>query len=425
MNTPPENTVSSRFFAPLIAAMAQAKSCRTCPSFTDIDFLRSGVGRVITPVKSGREWVQRIQMVINSTLTVSHFFSSLKSIRRLRLLEEVALTIRKQLDAETTHGRNDPIAHIAELKEFAVYASDGHVEAAATHAKPMFGKIRPVAAFYAINLRTRSLSLLDIARPRGIKTTEHDMPVLKRLGSTVLRMGEPKGTKVIQVYDPAVTDYHAWAAWKVRGLYVITREKANSAAEVQGNLDFDQRDSRNNGVLSDQLVGTGAGYLLRRIVYCDPATETEYRFLTNLLEMPPGIIAFLYKLRWDIEKTFDEKKNKLEEKQAWASGETARAQQAQFICIAYNLMTFLEIQLEEKEGIRDEKVSKRKQCRAEKVESEIVKREGKPNALVAHHRRATQRSLQFIRWLRYCLDSPSAWCQEIELLRPYMQKYIS
>lgn len=393
--------------------------------FTDIEFLISGTGRVITPVKSGREWVQHIQMKINSCLTVGQFFASLKSPRRLKLLGEVNDDIRKLIDSGTAHSHRDPLAHIPELNGYAVYASDGHVEAAATHAQPQFGKIRPVAAFYSINLRTQSLSLLDIARPRGIKTVEHDMPVLKRLGSTVLRMGQPTGTKVIQVYDPAVVDYHAWAKWKARGVYIITREKQNSAAEVQGNLDFNRRDPRNNGVISDQLVGTGAGYLLRRVVYCDPESQAVYTFLTNVLEMPPGVIAFLYKLRWDIEKTFDEKKNKLGEKQAWASDETARAQQAQFVCIAYNLMNLLETQLDLQEGIRDEKVQRRKAARAKQSRKKIAENKAEPNALVAQHRRATQRSLQFIRWLRCCLETPTSWRRELELLRPYMHNYIS
>ena len=379
----------------------------------------------MTPVKSGREWVQHIQMTINSRLSVGHFFASLRSPRRLRLLEDINFSLRNKIDVSTAHSEKDPLTSIPELNGYAIYASDGHVEAAATNSLPQFGKIRPVAAFYAINLRTRSLSLLDIARPRGIKTAEHDMPVLKRLGSTVLRMGQPKGTKVIHVYDPAVIDYHAWVAWKARGLYIITREKLNSAAEVQGNLPYDTNDQRNNGVVSDQLVGTGAGYLLRRIVYSDPATQVEYTFLTNVLDVPPGVVSFLYKLRWDIEKTFDEKKNKLGEKQAWATSETARAQQAQFVCITYNLMTLLENQLDEVEGIRDEKVHHRKTKRAEEMLKEIKERNMKPNALVAQHRRATQRSLQFIRWLRYCLEAPTSWRREVEILRPYMRKYIS
>lgn len=40
--------------------------------------------------------------------------------------------------------------------------------------------------------------------------------------------------------------------------------------------------------------------------------------------MSPGLIAYLHKVRWDIEKIFDQVKNKLAEKKSWATSETAR-----------------------------------------------------------------------------------------------------
>jgi hypothetical protein len=425
MNQPSDYTISHRFFTPLNDALQDAKSTRHCPTFSDLEFLRSGVGRVLTPVRSGREWVQRLQMTLNCSLTVNHFFASLKSDRRLRLLEEVNNSITGEIDAGIAHSKKDPLALIPELDAYAVYASDGHFESAATHAKPLFGKIRAVAGFYSINLRTRSLRLLDIARPRGIKSKEHDITALKRLGSTALRLGEPKGTKVIHVYDPAIVDYWAWDRWKAKGVYIVTREKKNSAADIQGVLEWARDDPRNNGVVSDHLVAPGAGHLLRRVVYRDPASGTEYTFLTNVLDVPPGVIAFLYKLRWDIEKTFDEKKNKLDEKKAWATSETAFCQQAQFVCITYNLMTLLELELEEQEDIRDDKIQRRRQKHGAEVAALIEENKTKPNALVAGHHRATQRSLQFIRWLRHCIETSTSWTEGVVLLRPYMANYIS
>jgi hypothetical protein len=137
-----------------------------------------------------------------------------------------------------------------------------------------------------------------------------------KVGAGVMRMSEPVGTKVIHVYDPAVTDCREWVCWKTKGVYVISREKKNSAAEVLGNNPWDQDDPQNIAVLLDQLVGPCAGNLLRRVTYRDPATGTEYTYLTNLLTLPPGLIAYLYKSRWDVEKVFDEKKNKLMEKKS-------------------------------------------------------------------------------------------------------------
>lgn len=79
-----------------------------------------------------------------------------------------------------------------------------------------------------------------------------------------------------------------------------------------------------------------AGVMMRRVTYRDPATGGVFRFITGEMTLPPGLIAFLYKMRWDIEKTFDEKKTKLGVKRAWATTPTARCRQAHFVCLAHN-----------------------------------------------------------------------------------------
>jgi hypothetical protein len=58
---------------------------------------------------------------------------------------------------------------------------------------------------------------------------------------------------------------------------------------------------------------------LRLIMYQDPLTGTVYEFLTNEPDLPPGVIVELYHRRWEAEKVFDEVKNKLGQKKAWAT----------------------------------------------------------------------------------------------------------
>ena len=197
--------------------------------------------------------------------------------------------------------------------------------------------------FFSLNLRTHSLALLDIARLelKGNKK-EHDMSALKRLKPADLRLGAPKGIKVLHVYDSAVIDYRQWFDWKWMGIYIISLEKANSRPMVVGEREIDFDDPRNIGVLADENIGVFSGVMMRRVRYQDPETGKIFSFITNQFTLPPGLIAFLYKLRWDIEKVFDEKKNKLQEKKAWATSAVARSQQALFVCIAHNLMILLE-----------------------------------------------------------------------------------
>lgn len=421
MSTTKHDTVNSRFYAPLEAALAQSTFTRNCPEFSDDQLLKAGVGRVIDDAFSGRAWVQKLQQLVCSCLSVSNFFKSLASKRRLDMLGEVAEHVRQQL--ERASAAHDPLAPHHELDDFALYAGDGHYEEHAVHGAKVDGKPLIPGALYALNLRSHSLHLLDITRPQLKR--EHEVSTLKRLGSTVLRMAEPVGKKVIFVYDKAIIDYMQWHKWKAKGLYMISCEKSNSAAETVGKNKWDSKDERNIGIESDELVGAFCGVLLRRINYRDPADGKLYVFITNEMTLPPGLIAFLYKLRWDIEKFFDVKKNKLHEKKAWANSPVARCQQAHFTALAHNLMMLLELSLADEEGIADEKNEAKRLGRLKDTIAKIREQGLKPNPLVANLTRTTQRSLQFIRWLRCHILGNTPYPKALELLRPCMKAYIT
>lgn len=419
MITTPRDTVHCRFFAPIEQALRNVKSGRTCPEFSDEEYIESGIGRVLSEVQSGRDWVQRLQMQRNIQLSVGNFFQSLRSTRRLRHTQEVAENVRQQVDQGVLQ-TEDPLTQYPELNDYAVYASDGHYEKPSCHSDM---PDEPAGYFFTMSLRSHSLSLLDIARP--VRKREHDMTLLKRLGSTLLRMGEPTGTKVIHVYDPACINYAEWIRWKAKGVYIISREKINSTADIVGEPPWDRDDPRNTGVLSDQMIGVFCGLMIRRVRYRDPATQIEYSFITSECALPPGLIAFLYKLRWDIEKVFDEKKNKLQERKAWATTPVARAQQAHFVCLAHNLMILFERCLHAQEGICEQKLHDKRKARADHAEA-LMRRTGHtPNPLVQQCTRVTQRSLQFIRWLRHCLHGDTSYSESLLILRPLMTHYLS
>lgn len=424
MNNQTDQSVRDRFFAPVHTALGETDAGkRKCPSLSDRDHILSGIGRVMGAERSGRGWVQHVQMDWGTALSVGRFFDSLKSARRLALVAEVSARVRLQADRQCAGIGADPLAKHPELDGFAVYASDGHYEKAAAHTPAVGGEIQPQGFFYSVNLRTHSMGLLDIARP--VIKKEHDMHALKRLTAKSLRMGEREGVRVIVAYDPAVIDYQQWRNWKTQGLYVVSTEKENSAAETIGLLEWDRADPRNTGVLSDEYVSTSTGHMMRRVAYRDPETGRDFPFMTSEFTVPPGLLAFLYKLRWDIEKAFDEKKNKLGVVKTWAASPEAKCQQAHFVCLAHNLLLMLERRIGESEGIRDEKVEVKRAARQALAERAAAAAGRRPNPLVAGCARATERSLQFIRWLRYCLGKPRHWNLEIETLRPYMKAYIS
>ncbi len=85
---------------------------------------------------------------------------------------------------------------------------------------------------------------------------------------------------------------------------------------VCGQLAFDRRDPLNAGVLADELVspssvGITPWRVLRRLRFWDAGQGRSFEFITNLIDssVPPGVLAHLYRMRWDIEKTFDLFKN--------------------------------------------------------------------------------------------------------------------
>jgi len=417
------STVGTEFYSPMLRALEKATDKRECPEFTDEHFLKAGVGRCLNDVRSGRDWIQKAIVIFKLAVTVGRFFTSLKSGRRLRLLGNVAEVVRSEAD-EIAPLSDDPFAEHAELDDFAVYAADGHFHGTSAHEEAIGGKRYPVGHFFSMNLRSQTMRHLDVARPKGKR--EHDITALKRLEANALRMGEPKGRKVLLAYDPAIYDFAQWRRWKQsKGIYVITRMKENTRLLICGDREFDREDPRNVGIVSDQLGGTNSGDMLRKIVYVEPATGRKFVFLTNEMTLPPGLIAFIYKKRWDIEKVFDQFKNKLMENKAWAKSPNGKCAQAHFMALTHNLTLLLERKIESEEGISDTKIEKKRKRRIEEDRKKIQKAGRKENPLVFRSYKAVQRSFQFLRWLRDALLIQTSWRQAIEALRPLMVAYLS
>lgn len=403
------------FFAPLRQAWAAATHRRLCPELTDEAWLLLGVRRALENQPSGRGFLQHLAACGVAAPERSHFFETLKSARRLALVAEVARAVARNLPALDSSGILDG----PELVAFDLYAGDGHFHGAAAHDPRMGeeGGKDAVGHFFCLNLRTHALSHLSVA-DQIERRKEHDMRALKRLDIEVLRQGAPKGRKVLMVWDRAGIDFQAWHRWKhIAGLYFLSREKENMKLEVIGQNRWDRADARNAGVLADELVSTSQGVSVRRVTYRCALRGEEFSFLTSELTLPPGLIALLYRLRWQIEKTFDEFKNKLGETKAWASSPEAKSMQAHFLCLAHNLMIGCEANLEREHGVRNEAELSRRAGRLEQEEKRLAKAGKVLPVLVRAFQRLTVRSVKFIRWLRVQLFSRPHQEPDIATLR--------
>jgi hypothetical protein len=407
------NTVSQRLSQPLHEQFPHCDATRVCPALPDMDWLQMGLTRVLHECKSGRGFLQEYGGRFPQCPQRSTFFESLQSPRRAHLLQQINRLLQKQMTQQIP----DRLAVLPELDGFCVYAGDGHWHAAAAHDPVVDGIKYATGHFFGLNLRTQGIVHLTAADQQA-RLKEHDMRALKRLETEILRQGAPVGRKVLWIWDKAGIDFQQWHRWKqAAGIYFASCAKDNMTLEVIGQNAFDRQAAINQGVLADELVSTSTGVMVRLVTYYDPVRKETFRFLTNELTLLPGIIAHLYRLRWDIEKVFDEFKNKLAEKKAWASGQTAKTIQAQFMCLMHNLLVLFEQLVLVPEGIHNQAEDRRRQKRLQQVKTTLQQQGQKLAWLVEALQRCTQRSVKLIRWLRSHFFLPTSCSQALEALR--------
>ena len=205
------------------------------------------------------------------------------------------------------------------------------------------------------------------------------------------------------IIDPAFIDHEFWsrlALLRRCGAQMIIRAKSDIAAKKMERRPFDAEDPANTGVAEDWLVTFAGRTVLRLVQYTDPETGENYQFLSTDLELRPGVIAWLYLLRWRIEKAFDTAKNKLQESKAWATGQVARQIQAHFLAITHNLLLLFRGFRERDFGIREEKLEKRRTQHLEQRERFARCHGGRLHPLHYKMPHIVQLSLQYIRTLR-------------------------
>jgi hypothetical protein len=407
-----DTETAARFFAPLEDLYPDSQRQYHCTSLSDLDFAVLGILRCLSAARTGREFLQHHADHGGRQENPDLFFKALKSKRRLENL----VSLNDSLAAVMSERIADPLAGLGELKGYHFFAADGHYHAASCHEPAQVTatgtRTQRIATghFFRVNLRTHHVDHLDVSRPKDGKKKDHDANVIRRVEVGKLRHHARTGEKVVYFWDKACIDYATWSRHKQRGIYFVTREKSNSALRPLSVELFESADPRNEGILSDVLVGGSNGETLRRVIYCDPRDNKTYTYITNELNLPAWAIALGYKHRWDIEKIFDQFKNKMMETKSWAAGSTAKESHAVFQCLAHNLSLIFEEEIKEQEGLEDRCESRT----AEGRRATRTNREGQPMQAAANFinrvfQRATQRTVRFLRWLRAWLYQKAPW----------------
>ena len=394
--TPTNTTVNAAFFQPISGLARRSSHARACPDFSDDDYLQCGLLRVLESSTSGRAFLQEHGARLNYRPSQANYFATLPSPRRGAVVADVNNALRSLANQTLP----DRLAGLAELAAYEVFAVDGHWHKAASHDPRHNGVKMAVGHFYSLNLRTHTLRQLAV----GAGAHEHDLSVLKRLTPRGLRQEVPKGRRTLLIYDRAGIDFDYWKRCRHEcAIYFLSRTKSNTVLSWEERRTWDTSDPRNRGVQEDRRVKTRAGHSLRLICYVDPVTGKAYEFLTNEPDLPPGVLAERYRRRWDVEKVFDELKNKLGEKKAWATSSEAKQTQAHLLTITHNLRLLYEQALEERHEVQNHAEDQRRRKR-KKEHQQIARKNGRLlSTLVARALSATQRSVKFIRWLRDAL----------------------
>ena len=426
LETPLPPLLEEVFFAPLREVMENGLKTRSCKVLKDLPFVAMSVLRVLQSSRSGRDFIQSHGIPSLPELNLGNYFGSLGSKRRLALITAThhAMTARLRPGLRAHH---DLLASLPELDGWEVWAGDGHAIAHATH-DPRNDKdaYSPVHAIYKLDLRTGWASFIDLVRPtaRGV---EHEMTTLKRQDKDQLRCGAPKGKSTLMSYDKAVVDFQfAYNLKQSKSIYQVTGWKDNLAPMTVMPRPVDRSNSANALVVADETVYfNNTPGVWRRITATCPDSDELYVTLTNEMTLPPGVLNQVRRLRWNIEKIFNQHERKLEESKAWTANDTGKRIQAIAICIAHNLLRLFGAKLEHEEGIVDTKViSAWHQRLAGRAKAAASAGRELPLKLYLALYRPTEVSLRFIRWLRSMLLRATCYREALTLLRPLMEKYL-
>jgi hypothetical protein len=412
--------IRDAFLEPALSLLPTLDNYRDKLDFSDAEFITLGVRRINSYHPSGRSFLQSARQSDVTDVSVKAYFGAASSLRRLAMVHELNTAL-----SQTIVPGSDRFAVFAELAGRDVLALDGHDVERGSHEPPATmasGRREPpdtVTGVFLRNLRSGAARVL--AQTEG---HQHEWAAVKaRPWSDFLWRPEAKGT--ILVIDPVAVDFEFLRGAKFKGGFtVITRMKQNLVVREARRLEWDKTDRRNQGVLSDERIRFGEPGEFRRIRYQDPESGEIYEFLTTEFHLAPGVIAQLYRLRWDIEKFFDGCENLLAEKRAWGAGPVPAQVQNEFLVLTHNLLLLLSGRLESKEGIRDAKVEN-KYAAALKQREASAKRAGKRvSPWVKVLRRATRWSSQFTRWLQDAIVHSWNWTDGVAKLRPLMLAYM-
>ena len=319
-----------------------------CRVLTDEDFITKIILRAILPNRTARSYVQYQTQVCDDQLTFGTWFSANSSPRRVKMLDKVMLYLLRNLRCKMLKLDINHLKEIEALENYDCLAFDGHCIKSASHTKLDEGvKNKVNSCFIIMDLKTGLL--MPAAVVSTGKKRKNEFPCIEDLcDKESLKWGLRYNQ--ISVYDRALSSYELLEKEAKNGHYWLTREKNNAQWIQTEPIPWDHNEAINLNVISDHYcykVIKGEKLRFRVVEYFDPLENKKYRYLSRINEkVPPGVIAELYRRRWQIEKSYDNSKNSLLEQKAWGcSLETHKVQMHAIVAAMNFIRYFQEINL--------------------------------------------------------------------------------
>jgi hypothetical protein len=421
MNSLTNQTVLGELLAPVTNALGQVRGSDALSRVLSMaDFIALGVLRHLQGMPTLREQVQALLHLepgeaLRAPLARSTWSDALSSRRRRAVLEAVLAPLLSEARAVLP----DRLAGFAELAGRPVYATDGTYQRESAH----FGRRTPseggddnpkghaLLSFYDVRLGCVADVHVDTC-------SRHETMLLRDYDQSEQAMTRHKGA--LWLLDRAFIDAPFWDKKKKRlGITMITRMKSSLCVDsTEGMAVADV--PANEGVVKDQRITLRSSREFWRLITYRTRRGHLVEFLTNELDLQPGLVAFLYSRRWEEEKCFDTWKNDFSQAKAWGASVVAIDNQVRLAIVTSILVAMLLHRKMGQHGVEDEKAL-RKQDRRQTSETDGTDR---PDWSTPVFRYTSKVSRQVLRFFKHCFHKPASQALYEGQLRPMLLAYL-
>ena len=419
-----DQTVFAELLSPVERVLARVRSAQGLGRTLSMsDFIALGVLRHLQGMGTLREQVQTLLHLdpapgARAPLARSTWSDALCSAARLGVLEETL----PALVADAAALLPDRLADIPGLGTRPVRAIDGTYQGESAHFRrctPKEGGVdnpkgHALLSFY--NLR------LGVPEDAQVETrNRHETAILRDYDRSPHALTRERHT--LFLVDRAFIDARFWDAKKTAcAITIITRMKANLRIDSTEDLGV-AADPVNAGVQRDLRVRLSSSPEPWRLITYRTRRGHVVEFLTNELDLQPGVIAFLYSRRWEEEKCFDTWKNDFSQAKAWGKRAVAIDNQVRLAIVTSILVAMMLANTLGSDGLTDTKALRR-QARRQAKHPDQPDGTDRPDWTVPLFRYTAKVSRQVLRFFKHCFLKPASPALYERELRPLLMVYL-